>query len=124
MKREFDDPDHESFRAWARSVLDREVKPTWDQYNKEATQLPRETWLGFGPHGHFGLQIPEHDGGSAAGNLRYNAVLGEELREELGEVPMLLSSGHGIHADIVTRRPGRVAGAAAPRGTSGSMNER
>jgi 3-(3-hydroxy-phenyl)propionate hydroxylase len=35
-----------------------------------------------------------------------------------------ISSCHGIHADIATRRPGRVVGAAAPHGTTGSMNER
>ena len=119
MKRGIYDADHESFRAPVRSLLDREVKPSWDQY-LEAKQLPREMWLACGRHGLLGLRTPEQYGGSAAGDLRYNAVRGEEL----GEVSMSLSSRHGIHADIVSSRPGRVRGAAAPRGTSGSMDER
>ena len=119
MKREICDPDHESFRDPVRSFLDREVKPSGDEYI-EAKQFPREMWLAFGRHGLLGLQIPEQYGGSAAGDFRYNAVLGEEL----GEVSTSLSSCHGIHADIVSRRPRRVRGAAAPRGISGSMDER
>ena len=118
MKRGIYDADHESFRASVRSFLDRAVKPSGDQY-LEAKQLPREMWLAFGRQGLLGLQIPEQYGGSAAGDFRYNAVLCE-----LGKVSMSLSSCHGIHADIVARRPGRVGGAAAPRGASGSMDER
>jgi long-chain-acyl-CoA dehydrogenase len=118
MKRWIYEPDHESFRASVRSFLDRAVRPNGDQYIG-AKQRPREMWLAFDRHGLLGLQIPEQYGGSAAGNLRYNAVLCE-----LGKVSMSLSSCHGIDADIVARRPGRVGGAAAPRGASGSMDER
>jgi long-chain-acyl-CoA dehydrogenase len=117
MKREI--YDHESFRDSVRSFLDREVKPHWDEYI-EAKQFPREMGLAQGRQGLLAMQIPEQYGGPAAGDFRYNAV----LCEELGKVSMSLSSCHGIHADIVTRRPGRVAGAAAPRWTSGSKNER
>ena len=119
MKREIYDADHESFRDSVRSFLDREVKPSWDSYI-EAKQFPREMWLAFGRQGLLGLEIPEQYGGSAAGDFRYNAV----LCEELGKVSMSLRSGHGIHADLVPRRPRRVRGAAAPRGTSRSMDER
>ena len=118
MKREIYDADHESFRASVRSLLDRAVRPSGDRY-LEVKQLPREMWPTFGGHGLLGPQIPEQYAGSAAGDFRYNAVLGE-----LGKVSMSLSSCHGIHADIVARRPGRVRGAAAPRGTSRSMDER
>ena len=118
MKRGIYDPHHESFRASVRSFLHRAVKPSGHQYIK-ARQLPREMWLSFGRHGLLGLQIPEQHGGSAAGDFRYNAVLCE-----LGKVSMSLTSCHGIHADIVARRPGRVGGAAGARGASGSMDER
>ena len=118
MKREIYDADHESFRASVRSLLDRAVKPSADRY-LEAKQLPREMWPTFGRQGLLGLQIPEQYAGSAAGDFRYNAVLGE-----LGKVSTSLSSGHGIHADIVARRPRRGRGAAAPRTTSRSMDER
>ena len=119
MRRGIYDPDHESFRASVRSFLDRAVRPSGDQ-DIEAKQLPREMWLAFGRHGLLGLRTPEQFGGSAAGDFRDNAVRGEEL----GKVSMSLSSCHGIHADIVARRPRRVRGAAVPRRTSRSMDER
>src|SRR5689334_11625320 len=96
MKRETYDEDHESFRDSVRTFLDREVKPNWEKYI-EAKQFPRELWLAFGRQGLLGLEVPEQYGGSAAGDFRYNAVLGEEL----GRVSMALGSCHGIHADIV-----------------------
>lgn len=119
MKRGIYDADHESFRASVRSLLDRALRPSWDQY-LEAKQLPREMWPTFGRQGLLRLQIPEQYGGSAAGDVRYNAVLGEEL----GEVSVSVSSCHGIHADIVARRPERAGGATAARGAAGSMDER
>jgi alkylation response protein AidB-like acyl-CoA dehydrogenase len=118
MKPEIDDPDHESLRDPMRNFLDRRVRPCGDQYI-ELKQFAREMWLAFGRPGLLGLQIPEQYGRSAAGDLRYNAVLCE-----LGKVSMSWSSCDGIHADIVATRPGRVRGGAAPRGTSGSMGER
>ena len=119
MKREIYDADHESFRASVRSLLDRAVRPSGDRY-LDLKQLPREMWPTFGGHGLLGLQIPEQYGGSAAGDVRYNAVLGEEL----GEVSVSVSACHGIHADIVARRPERAGGATAARGAAGSMDER
>ena len=119
LRRGIGDADHESFRASVRSLLDRAVKPSADRY-LEAKQLPREMWPTFGRQGLLRLQIPEQYAGSAAGDVRYNAVLGEEL----GEVSASLSSCHGIHADIVARRPERAGGATAARGAAGSMDER
>jgi len=118
LRRGIGDADHESFRASVRSLLDRALRPSGDRY-LDVKQLPREMRPAFGGQGLLGLQIPEQYAGSAAGDFRYNAVLGE-----LGKVSMSLSSGHGIHADIVSSRPGRVGGAAAPCGTSGNMDER
>ena len=118
MKREIYDPDHESFHASVHSLLDRAVRPSGDRY-LEVKQLPREMWPAFGGQGLLGLQIPEQYDGSAARVARYNTVLAE-----LGKVSMSLSSGHGIHADIVSSRPRKVRGAAAPCGTSGNMDER
>ena len=115
MKRENYDADHESFRDSVRSFLDREVKPSWDQYI-EAKQFPREMWLAFGRQGLLGLEIPEQYGGSAAGDFRYNAV----LCEELGRVSMSLSSCHGIHADFAASRPRRLLNNAAPAWLVGS----
>ena len=119
MKRGICDADHESFRASVRGLLDRALRPSGDRY-LEVKQLPREMWPTFGRQGLLGLQIPEQYAGSAAGDFRYNAVLGEEL----AKASMSCSSGHGIHADIVARRPERAGGATAARGISGSMDER
>jgi long-chain-acyl-CoA dehydrogenase len=118
MRRRIYDADHESFRAPVRSFLDREVKASGDQYF-EVKQLPREMWPTFGRHELAGPQIPKQYYRSAAGDSRYNTVLGE-----LGKVSMSLSSGHGIHADIVTRRQRRGRGAAAACGTSESLDQR
>ena len=118
MKRGIYDPDHESFHASVHSLLDRAVRPSGDRY-LDVKQLPREMWPTFGGHGLLGLQTPEQYAGSAARDFRYNAVLGE-----LGKVSTSLSSCHGIHADIVARRPERAGGATAARGISGSMDER
>ena len=119
MKRGIYDPDHESFHASVHSLLDRAVRPSGDRY-LDVKQLPREMWPTFGRHELAGPQIPEQYAGSAAGVVRYNAVLSEEL----AKVSTSLSSGHGIHADIVARRPERAGGATAARGISGSMDER
>ena len=76
MKRGIYDADHESFRASVRSLLDRAVRPSGDRY-LDLKPLPREMWPTVGGHGLLGLQIPEQYAGSAAGDFRYNAVLGE-----------------------------------------------
>jgi alkylation response protein AidB-like acyl-CoA dehydrogenase len=96
MKRTLFDADHEAFRSSVRGFLEREVVPHWDDYVANKS-FPREMWKAFGEQGLLGLEIPEEYGGSAAGDFRYNAVLGEEL----GRVSMALGSCHGIHADIV-----------------------
>jgi hypothetical protein len=118
MKREIDDLDHESFRASARSVLDHEVRPTWASTSRPRSSPGRCGWPSAG------RSCPPHRSRAvrrfAAGDFCYNAL----LREQPRKVSMSLSSCRGIHADIVTRRPGRVTDAAAPRWTSRSMNER
>jgi alkylation response protein AidB-like acyl-CoA dehydrogenase len=119
MKREIYDPDHESLRDPVRRFLDRDVRASGDE-STEVKQLPREMRLAFGRQELHGMQISRQYGGSGAGDVGFNAV----LCEELGKVSMSLRSGHGIHADLVPRRPRRVRGAAAPRGTSRSMDER
>jgi alkylation response protein AidB-like acyl-CoA dehydrogenase len=96
VRRRIFDSDHEAFRASVREFLDRHVRPRVDEFIA-ARAIPRDVWLEAGKHGYLGLAIPEEYGGSAAGDYRYNAVLGEEL----SKVSAALSSCIGIHGDIV-----------------------
>ncbi|MEU6998810.1 acyl-CoA dehydrogenase family protein [Nonomuraea sp. NPDC046570] len=96
MRRSIYDSDHEAFRGSVREFLDRHVIPHTDRF-VEAAGFPRELWIEAGKQGFLGLEIPERYDGSAAGDYRYNAVLGEEL----AKVTAALSSCFGIHYDVV-----------------------
>ncbi|QNN52793.1 acyl-CoA dehydrogenase family protein [Nocardioides mesophilus] len=96
MRRRIYDADHESFRDSVREFLDRQVRPRGEEFI-ENRAFPRDLWIEAGKQGFLGLEVPEEYGGSAAGDYRYNAVLGEEL----SKVTAALSSCFGIHGDIV-----------------------
>jgi alkylation response protein AidB-like acyl-CoA dehydrogenase len=96
VRRSIFEADHEAFRASVREFLDREVRPHSDEFIRDHG-WPRELWLKAGKQGFLGLEVPEQYGGSAAGDYRFNAVLGEEL----AKVNAALSSCFGIHFDIV-----------------------
>ncbi|MCU0266249.1 MAG: acyl-CoA dehydrogenase family protein [Actinomycetia bacterium] len=96
MLRQVYDADHEAFRAAVREFLDRSVRPRVEEF-AAARSLPRELWREAGRQGFLGLEVPEEHGGSAAGDYRYNAVLGEEL----SKVGAAFSSCLGIHYDVV-----------------------
>lgn len=96
MRRSIYDADHEAFRGSVREFLDRHVIPHTDRF-VEAAGFPRELWIEAGKQGFLGLEIPERYDGSAAGDYRYNAVLGEEL----AKVTAALASCFGIHYDVV-----------------------
>ena len=96
MRRSIFDADHTAFRSSVREFLDREVRPRTDEFIRDHG-WPRDLWLAAGKQGFLGLEVPEEYGGSAAGDYRFNAVLGEEL----GKVNAALSSCFGIHFDIV-----------------------
>ena len=90
------DADHDAFRASVVEFLSREVWPHVDQHANDKV-LPRELWLAAGQQGYLGLGVPDHYGGSAAGDYRFNAV----LIEELAKVNMALASSLSIHFDVV-----------------------
>jgi alkylation response protein AidB-like acyl-CoA dehydrogenase len=96
VRRSIFEADHEAFRASVREFLDREVRPRTDEFIRDHG-WPRDLWLAAGKQGFLGLEVPEEYGGSAAGDYRFNAVLGEEL----AKVNAALSSCLGIHFDIV-----------------------
>ncbi|MDQ4085142.1 MAG: acyl-CoA dehydrogenase family protein [Actinomycetota bacterium] len=96
MKRTLFDADHEDFRASVREFVDRQVRPYADDFVRDKG-WSRGLWIEAGKQGFLGLEVPEEYGGSAAGDYRFNAVLGEEL----AKVGVALSSCFGIHFDIV-----------------------
>jgi alkylation response protein AidB-like acyl-CoA dehydrogenase len=95
MKRDIYEDEHEAFRDSVRHFLERSVTPHVESHAKDKA-IPREFWLGAGANGLLGLEIPEEYGGLAAGDYRFNAVVGEELNK----VNAALGSCWGIHADI------------------------
>lgn len=96
MRRCIFDADHEAFRSSVREFLNRHVWPRTEEFI-EARSFPRDIWIEAGKQGYLGLDIPEEYGGSAAGDYRFNVVLGEEL----SKVSAALASCLGIHADVV-----------------------
>ena len=96
MPRNLYGADHEAFRETAREFVERSLKPRAQQFI-DARVIDREAWIEAGKQGLLGLEIPEIYGGSAAGDFRFNAVLGEEL----SKFTAAASSCFGIHADCV-----------------------
>jgi alkylation response protein AidB-like acyl-CoA dehydrogenase len=96
MPRNLYNADHEAFRQTAREFVERSLNPRAEQFI-EARVIDREAWLEAGKQGLLGLEVPEVYGGSAAGDFRFNAVLGEEL----SKFNAAASSCFGIHADCV-----------------------
>ncbi len=96
VKRNIFESDHEDFRASVREFVDRQVLPYTDDFIRDKG-WSRGLWIEAGKQGFLGLEVPEDHGGSAAGDYRFNAVLGEEL----AKVNVALASCFGIHFDIV-----------------------
>ncbi len=96
MRRELYQAEHEAFRAAVRQFLDRHVWPYTDQFIADHG-WPRELWREAGKQGYLGLEVPERYGGSEAGDYRFEAVLAEEF----SAVNLALSSGFGVHSNVV-----------------------
>ena len=96
MPRNLFGADHEAFRHTAREFVERSLKPRAQQFIDERV-IDRQVWIEAGKQGLLGLEIPEVYGGSAAGDYRFNAVLGEELSKFTASA----SSCFGIHFDCV-----------------------
>jgi alkylation response protein AidB-like acyl-CoA dehydrogenase len=96
MPRNLYGADHEAFRQTVREFVERSLKPRAQQFI-DARVIDRDVWFEAGKQGLLGLEIPEVYGGSAAGDYRFNAVLGEEL----SKFTAAASSCFGIHADCV-----------------------
>jgi len=96
MPRNLYSADHEAFRQTAREFVERSLRPRAQQFIADRV-IDRQVWIEAGKQGLLGLEVPEVYGGSAAGDYRFNAVLGEEL----AKFTAAASSCLGIHADCV-----------------------
>lgn len=95
MRRRVFEPDHDLFRESVRQFVERTLLPVDEQVRAER-MLSREVWLEAGRQGFLGMQVPEEYGGQAAGDFRFNAVIGEEL----ARVAAAYNSIVGIHIDV------------------------
>lgn len=95
MEQHLYEPVHDEFRALCRAFLDREAvphHPAWEQ----AGVVDRAIWRKAGAAGLLGLDVPEEYGGGGQRDIRFNAVLVEEI---IGTGCTGL--GFGLHNDVV-----------------------
>ncbi len=96
VQRTLFDEDHDEFRKSVQTFVARTIVPDHEEMIA-GRSIARSVWLEAGKQGFLGLDVPERYGGSAAGDLRFNAVLAEEL----AKVSAALASSLTIHTDVV-----------------------
>jgi alkylation response protein AidB-like acyl-CoA dehydrogenase len=95
VEREPYEPEHEAFRAAARTFLERECVPHHKRWEAEGI-VPREVWVEAGKQGLLGMSVPEQYGGGGVDDFRYNIVLAEEIARARTS-----GIGFGLHNDVV-----------------------
>jgi acyl-CoA dehydrogenase len=95
MRRTLFSPEHEQFRQLVRTVIDREVTPSYEQW-REAGIVPRDLFRTLGAVGVMGFAIPEEHGGGGTSDYRYNVVIQEEAARAV-----VTLGGLRTHLDIV-----------------------
>ncbi len=84
---------HQMFRQSLRRFYDKEVKPYYEDWEKEMN-VPRSIWKKYGSQGFLCPWIPEKYGGSGLG-FEYSVIAIEEMaRADVG-IPF------GLHSDVV-----------------------
>ena len=78
MQRTLYEPEHEAFRAAARTFMAKQVVPFHDEWEK-AGLVDRGVWLEAGKQGLLGIDVDEQYGGGGVKDFRYNCVLNEEV---------------------------------------------
>jgi alkylation response protein AidB-like acyl-CoA dehydrogenase len=81
MQRNIFDDDLDAFQAFrdlARTFVEREIEPHHEQWEADG-QVSREVWLAAGKAGLLGTDVPEEYGGGGVADVRYNAIIDEEL---------------------------------------------
>ncbi|MEV5551893.1 acyl-CoA dehydrogenase family protein [Streptomyces sp. NPDC052309] len=70
--------DHDAFRATVRKFVEREVTPNHQKW-EEQRLVDRELWRVAARQGIIGLAVPEEYGGGGESDIRFRAVVMEEL---------------------------------------------
>lgn len=96
MRRTIFDDEHDHFRETVRTFIQREVTPHHERWREER-QIDRGMWLAAGRADLLGVSVPEEYGGVGLDDIRFNAV----LTEELARAGLALASSVGIHTDVV-----------------------
>ncbi|GAA0997260.1 acyl-CoA dehydrogenase family protein [Acrocarpospora macrocephala] len=98
MERLLFDADHHAFRESVGQFISRHVVSEYDRWEAEGL-VDRELWRLAGESGYLGMSVDAGYGGGGEPDFRYNAVLVEEFARA-GFAS--LSSGFGLHNDVVT----------------------
>ncbi|MFI6611661.1 acyl-CoA dehydrogenase family protein [Streptomyces sp. NPDC050507] len=95
MKRTLYNQEHEDFRAMIRDFIAKEVKPHFEQWERD-NLVDREIFRKLGALGVMGFDIPEELGGAGATSYKYQVVINEECARAA------VSFGHyGVSTGIV-----------------------
>lgn len=85
----------EQFRNMVKRFLDKEIKPFYDQWEKDGI-IPREVWHNMGANGLLCVDQPEEYGGVGVSYLYSMVVLEEASRANFAS----LATGLSVHSDI------------------------
>lgn len=96
MRRRIFEPEHEDFRATARSFFETECVPHAQEW-EDRGYADRSAWLAAGKLGLIGWEMPEEYGGADIKDFRFNAILNEEYHAT-GAVGI----GLGVQNDILS----------------------
>ncbi|MET0703046.1 MAG: acyl-CoA dehydrogenase family protein [Mycobacterium sp.] len=78
MHRDIFEPEHDDFRATARSFFKTHCVPHTEKW-EERGYTDREPWIEAGKLGLIGWEMPEEYGGMGIKDFRYNAIVNEEF---------------------------------------------
>ncbi len=95
MQRDIFEPEHDDFRATARSFYETVCVPHNEEWEARG-YVDREAWLEAGKLGLIGWELPEQFGGAGIKDFRFNAIMTEEFHAT-GAVGI----GLGVQNDIV-----------------------
>ena len=96
MKRKIFEPEHDEFRATARSFFQSACAPHTERWEEQG-HVDRDVWLEAGKLGLIGWEMPEEYGGADIQDFRFNAILNEEYHAT-GSVGI----GLGVQNDILS----------------------
>ncbi len=95
MERDIFSSDHLAFRELVRAFIEKEITPHHARW-EAAGVVDRSVWQAAGKAGLLGFFVDERYGGGGVADLRYNAILTEELARAGATGPAF-----GLHNDII-----------------------